>query len=138
MRVVSIPAGQTLDPNAESFFMKDSNLLHNGSLRPDLDQDWANVQEVHAGTSSLSRTDCSLWSATQPASSTSSDIVDAVVEKNLEEPLLHLSFLADDLSIDQAVPAPAKPLLRASSLKDRKIMTPAGAFIDKVLPAPAH
>ena len=138
MRVVSIPAGQTLDPNAESFFMKDSNLLHNGSLRPDLDQDWANVQEVHAGTSSLSRTDCSLWSATQPASSTSSDIVDAVVEKNLEEPLLHLSFLADDLSIDQAVPAPAKPLLRASSLKDRKIMTPAGVFIDKALPAPAH
>ena len=54
------------------------------------------------------------------------------------EPLLHLCSLADDLAIGQAAPAPAKPLLRASSLKDNVIMTPFGSFIDKILPVPTH
>ena len=118
--------------------MKDASLLDGGRLRPDLDKDWANVQEVHAGTAShQSRTACSLWSATDSATSACSGNA-GLVEKNLEEPLLHLSITADDLASGKAVPAPAKPLLRASSLKDKPIITPFGTFIDKVLPAPSH
>ena len=118
--------------------MKDASLLDGGRLRPDLDKDWANVQEVHAGTAShQSRTACSLWLAIDSASSACSGNA-GLVEKNLEEPLLHLSITADDLASGKAVPAPAKPLLRASSLKDMPIITPFGTFIDKVLPAPSH
>ena len=138
MKAASLPSGQALNPDAENFVMKDASLLHGGRLRPDLDQDWTNVQEVHSGTTSRqSKTDCSSWSSTQFKSSTSSGNA-GLDEKHSEEPLLHLSFLADDLGFGQGVPAPAKPLLRASSLKDKVVITPSGTFIDKILPAPSQ
>ena len=138
MEVVSSSASKTLNPDAENFVMKDATLLHGGRLRPDLAQDWTNVQEVHSGKTFLqSRTDCTSWSAVQSESSPSSGNAE-FVENSLVEPLLHLCSLADDLAIGQAAPAPAKPLLRASSLKDNVIMTPFGSFIDKILPVPKH
>ena len=137
MDAVSSSEGQSLNPNAKDFVMRDAALVHGGRLRPDLDEDWTNVQEVHSGTKSQqSKADCSSWSAYQPELAISGQ--DAVVEKNLDEPLLHLSYLADDLGSSQAAQSPAKPLLRASSLKDRIIMTPSAPFIDKILPAPGH
>jgi hypothetical protein len=136
--VTSSSASQPLNPDADNFVMKDASLIHGGRLRPDLDKDWTNVQEVHSGTSSQqSKTDCSLWSVTQSESSTIPGHAGSV-KKHLEEPLLHLTSLADDLGSSQAAPAPAKPLLRASSLKDKIIMTPSAPFIDKVLPASKH
>ena len=137
MDAVSSSEGQSLNPNAKDFVMRDAALVHGGRLRPDLDEDWTNVQEVHSGTKSQqSKADCSSWSAYQPELAISGQ--DAVVEKNLDEPLLHLSYLADDLGSSQAAQSPAKPLLRASSLKDIIIMTPSAPFIDKILPDPRH
>ena len=136
--IASSSASQPLNPDADNFVMKDASLVYGGCLRPDLDADWTNVQEVHSGTSSQqSKTVCSLWSVIQSDSPTIPGHAGSV-EKHLAEPLLHLSYLADDLGSSQAAPAPAKPSLRASSLKDKIVMTPSAPFIDKVLPAPTH
>ena len=40
---VSSPASKTLNPQAESFTMRDAGLVHGGQLHPDLDRDWAAV-----------------------------------------------------------------------------------------------
>ena len=38
-----------LDPNAASFTIRDSSLVHHGKLQPDLEEDWEQVQQVQAG-----------------------------------------------------------------------------------------
>ena len=41
--------GQTLNPEATSFLIRDPGLVHQGRLHPDLDSDWMQVQQVQAG-----------------------------------------------------------------------------------------
>ena len=48
--IASSSASQPLNPDADNFVMKDASLVYGGCLRPDLDADWTNVQEVHSGT----------------------------------------------------------------------------------------
>ena len=53
-----VPVQSSLNPEAVNFVMRDTDLIHGGLLRPDLDQDWESVQEAHAGGLG---TDCSFW-----------------------------------------------------------------------------
>ena len=126
VRAAGSSASYILDPSAEQFIWRDPNLVHKGLLRPDLDHDWASVQAVQAGGAGPEcRADYSLWDHCLPQISKPSCHVDLL-------PLL----TPEDLG--GALPAPAKALLRASSLKDRIILTPSGPFTDKILPSPAQ
>ena len=61
------PVQPSLNPEAANFVMRDADLIHDGLLRPDLDQDWESVQEAHAGgLGQGAGTDCSLWGYVRP------------------------------------------------------------------------
>ena len=126
VRAVGPAASCMLDPLAAQFIWRDPALVHKGLLRPDLDNDWAAVQAVHdGGAGPHSGIDYSLWGQTS----------------KMGNPLHQLDLLPFSLTpgdLGNGLPAPARPLLRASSLKDRIILTPAGPFTDKFLPAPAQ
>jgi hypothetical protein len=127
VRAAGSSASHILDPSAMQFIWRDPNLVHKGLLRPDLDHDWASVQAVQAGGAGPQcEADYGLWGHVLPVTSKASHHAD----------LLPFSLTPDDLG--GGLPAPARPLLRASSLKDKIILTPSGPFIDKVLPAPAQ
>ena len=127
LRAAGSSARHILDPSAKQFIWRDPNLVHKGLLRPDLDLDWASVQAVQAGGAGPQcRADYGLWGDVPPGNSKPSHHLD----------LLPYSLTPDDL--EGGLPAPARPLLRASSLKDKIILTPSGPFTDKILPAPAQ
>ena len=123
---VELPAQPTLNPDAADFVMREASLIHGGLLRPDLDQDWKAVQAVHAGgRGHVDGGDCSLWGYAGPQE------VSQSMQMGPGE------FLMDGC-LGNGIADPARPLLRASSLKDRKIQLPEVLFIDKILPAPAQ
>ena len=127
VRAAGSSASHILDPSAMQFIWRDPNLVHKGLLRPDLDHDWASVQAVQAGRAGPQcGADYGLWGHVLPVTSNPSHHVD----------LLPFSLTPDDLG--DGLPAPARPLLRASSLKDKIILTPSGPFTDKILPSPAQ
>ena len=127
VRAAGSSASHILDPSAMQFIWRDPNLVHKGLLRPDLDHDWASVQAVQAGHAGpRCGADYGLWGHVIPMTSNPSHHVE----------LLPFSLTSDDLG--DALPAPARPLLRASSLKDKIILTPSGPFTDKILPSPAQ
>lgn len=124
---VRAAASHPLDPSAKQFIWRDPNLVHKGLLRPDLDLDWASVQAVQAGGAGPQcRADFSLWGHASQVTSMTSHHLD----------LVPFSLTPDDL--EGGLPAPARPVLKASSLKDRIILTPSGPFTDKILPAPTQ
>ena len=124
---VRAAASHPLDPSAKQFIWRDPNLVHKGLLRPDLDLDWASVQAVQAGGAGPQcRADFSLWGHASQVTSITSHHLD----------LVPFSLTPDDL--EGGLPAPARPVLKASSLKDRIILTPSGPFTDKILPAPTQ
>ena len=127
------PEQQSLNPEADSFVMRDANLVYGGHLRPDLDQDWESVQEAHAGRLGHdSGAASSLWGFVHPEGVPQSGQVSGGASCQEE-----LSIVMDG-NLGSGAEVPAKPLLRASSLKDRVIRLPDISFIDKVLPAPAQ
>ena len=128
------PGQQSLNPEADDFVMRDANLIYGGHLRPDLDQDWEAVQEAQAGRLRHDGgADSRLWGYVHPQGVAQSG-QDAEAASQQLEPGLSLmdGYLGNGLAV------PAKPLLRASSLKDRVIRLPEVSFIDKILPAPAQ
>ena len=53
---------QELNPEAATFQARDPNLIHMGRLYPDLDNDWAPIQQVSVGgVGELGDSDQSLW-----------------------------------------------------------------------------
>ena len=121
---------QNWNPEAEVFKMRDSSLVHGGKLHPDLDQDWVTVTEVHAhGDGPVSQ-------AVLNWGKQSSNVSDKFLKCGRSSPgasqpfplSLSSGVLESDLS------APAKPALRASSLKEVSISLPVGTFIDRGLP----
>ena len=134
---VSSPASKTLNPQAESFTMRDAGLVHGGQLHPDLDQDWAAVKVVQAGgVGQRVETDLGIWDQAPPSKThQKSGPIDSGEQASLE-PQFPLSILPGVL--DSSVAVPAKPILRASSLKERIIITPSGRFIDRFLPVPTQ
>ena len=126
VRAAGNSAGHSLNPSAKQFIWRDAGLVHKGLLRPDLDADWASVQAVHAGDAGPQHgADCGMWG-----------YVPGTINLSHQVEMLPFSLTPEDLG--NALPAPAKPLLRAGSLKDRIILTPSGPFTDKILPAPAQ
>ena len=124
---VRAAASHPLDPSAKQFIWRDPNLVHKGLLRPDLDLDWASVQAVQAGGAGpQGKADFNSWGHVSQVTSMTSHHLDL-------EPF---SLTPDDL--EGGLPAPARPVLKASSLKDRIILTPSGPFTDKILPAPTQ
>ena len=129
------PVQSSLNPEAVNFVMRDTDLIHGGLLRPDLDQDWESVQEAHAGGLGHhgAGIDCSLWGYVRPQGVAQSGQVTGSVSRQVDSCVnLMDGYLGNGLAV------PARPLLRASSLKDRIIKLPEVSFIDKILPAPAQ
>ena len=139
-----------LNPEASTFCMRDSGLVHGGVLRPDLEGDWVTVQGVQAGHARPhDRTVSTLWACTRGVDRVPTNQDHAVqvdqdeasqregrLQQTLTEPVLTLPFMAD--SLETGLAAPAQPLLRTSSLRDVVVQTPSGPFVDKSLPAPAQ
>ena len=126
VRAAGTSASHSLNPSAKQFIWRDADLVHKGLLRPNLDADWASVQAIHADDAVPQHgADCGLWG-----------YVPGTSKLSRHAEMLPFSLTPEDLG--NALPAPAKPLLRAGSLKDRIILTPSGPFTDKFLPAPAQ
>ena len=126
VRAAGTSASHSLNPSAKQFIWRDADLVHKGLLRPNLDADWASVQAIHAGEAVPHHgANCGLWG-----------YVPGTSKLSRHAEMLPFSLTPEDLG--NALPAPAKPLLRAGSLKDRIILTPSGPFTDKFLPAPAQ
>ena len=121
----------SLNPEAEQFTMRDASLVRGGLLHPDLDQDWVTVREVQAGGCGPQSETCGLWGRVQPPISYQPAQRN---DKCLVEPLLPFSLSSEDLCSGLVVPA--KPVLRASSLKEVGVKIPSGTFMEKILPAP--
>ena len=116
---------QSLNPDAAKFVMRDASLVSGGELSPDLTKDWAAVQEVQAGgAGQQGNSHHCLWGNVSHS---------GVVQSGhgYQQGLSSL-MSGGDLTV------PARPVLRASSLKDRIITLPEVSFTDKILPAPAH
>ena len=109
--------GLSLNPEAEQFTMRDASLVRGGLLHPDLDQDWVTVREVQAGGCGPQSETCGLWGRVQPPIS---DQPAKRNDKSLVEPLLPFSLSSEDLCSGLVVPA--KPVLRASSLKESRYL----------------
>ena len=113
-----LSADQSLNPDAANFVMRDASLVCGGQLRPDLDKDWAAVQVQADGTGSSPP--C-LWG----------DLFHSGVIKSGQES-------SSSLMDGGALIVPARPMLRASSLKEKSISLPEITFVDKILPPPAY
>ena len=117
-----------LNPNAEDFFVRDASLIHHGRLYPDLDQDWVTVTEVHAHGEGPVNEAARDWGKELDSSEGRKS-----GEKQTEmEPSFPFSFGAEVFESGSTVPA--KPALRANSLKEILINLPRGSFIDRKLP----
>ena len=127
-----------LNPKADIFKPRNRSLVHGGLLRPDLDADWAAVQLVQAGGDGPpNRTDGSLWLKNNvgEAGQTTRQALELSKTATVE-PLM--SLFIDSKCLESGQQMPAKPVLRASSLKEKQIEIPGGVFIDRILPAPAE
>ena len=127
------PKQSSLNPGADDFVMRDANLIYGGLLRPDLDQDWDSVQEAHAGgLRQGGGVDSRLWGYVPTQGVGQCGQVAQEASRYVEPDVSLDGYLGGGLA------TPAKPLLRASSLKDRVISLPEVSFIDKFLPAPTQ
>ena len=121
---------QELNPEAATFQACDSNLVHRGRICPDLDSDWAHIQQVSAGgVGDLGFTDQGLWQGQVTGTRA------RTLQASQREPILPFT-LVEDLS-DILGTAP-KQVHKVNSLLDMTVRMPCGSFIDKVLPQPSH
>ena len=117
---------QLLNPDAVKFVMRDASLVCDGRLWPDLDENWAAVRGVQEqGSGHVGDSHHCLW-----GDASRIGVVQSGDDQQLElsSSIMNCGVLAN----------PAKPLLRASSLKDRLVSLPGVSFTDKILPPPAY
>lgn len=129
-REASLPFS-VLDPEAAPFLVHNVNLVQQGKLYPDLDGDWAQVQQVMAGGVGELGTIGDLWNKSQvrEANSMSSNTegqMDCILPYQLLEDFSELSALAP------------KQVHKVSRLSDVCVSMPSGIFTDKSLPCPKH
>ena len=127
----------TLNPEAESFLVRDPALVHQGRLIPDLGRDWDHVQQVQAGgVGDPGETHVDQWNeCNMIASRLGSQARANHSSANQSEPVLPFQLL-DDVS-DVLGLAP-KQVLKVNMLLDMVVDMPSGQFTDKALPAPEH
>ena len=127
----------TLNPEAESFLVRDPALVHQGRLIPDLGRDWDHVQQVQAGgVGDPGETLVDQWNeCNMIASRLGSQARANHSSANQSEPVLPFQLL-DDVS-DVLGLAP-KQVLKVNMLLDMVVDMPSGQFTDKALPAPEH
>ena len=123
-----------MNPEAAPFVARDRDLVHKSRLVPDLNGDWALIQDIQAGGSApTNRSDSELWG--KPGEESQVQIPRNGTGQTSESPL-PFPMLEDAEDVGFVVPA--KPVLKVNSLRDSVIRTPFGSFFDKVLPAPAQ
>ena len=118
------------NPEAEVFKMRDFSLVHRGEVYPDLNQDWVTVTEVHAHGDGPINHAVSKWRRRN------SIVSDISLKCGSTSPGIRQPF---PLSIGTGIftsgtLVPAKPALRANSLKEIKVSLPKNTFIDRALP----
>ena len=117
---------QLLNPDAVKFVMRDASLVCDGRLWPDLDEDWAAVRGVQEqGSGHVGDSHHCLW-----GDASHRGVVQSGDDQQLD--------LSSSIMNGGVLANPAKPLLRASSLKDRLVSLPGVSFTDKILPPPAY
>ena len=121
-----------LNPEADSFTARDSNLVHHGRLYPDLGEDWAHVQQVQAGgVGHEVPVSADMWNKCNAGST----IVESHKGRVDSEPLLPFHMTEDIPAVLGLAP---KQVLKVNQLRDMSVRMPSGVFTDKALPAPAH
>ena len=119
-----------LNPEAATFSARDGKLLHQGKLYPDLDSDWAQVQQVQAGGVGEPGVVGDQWAASGRGVHCSS-----ALSKNLQDNVLPFQLLEDFTEISALAP---KQSHKVGSLSDISVQMPAGVFLDKRLPPSRH
>ena len=122
-----------LNPEAEVFLLRDSNLVHQGRLIQDLGKDWAHVQRVQAGGVGDDSQVGNIWENIAIANGVRGQESAKNKVSQLSESVLPFQ-LVDDLT-DVLGLAP-KQVHKVNMLLDMVVDTPSGKFNDKVLPTP--
>ena len=132
VRLENIPEeNYALNPEAESFEVRDRNLVHQGSLYPDLVMDWDHVRQVQAGgVGNKVAGSEDLWDTS--ANTTYSR---AGQSRGQSEPLLPFQMVEDIPAVLGLAP---KQVHKVNSLLDNPVRMPCGTFTDKALPVPSH
>ena len=122
-----------LDPNAASFNIRDSSLVHHGKLQPDLEEDWEQVQQVQAGGVGhvVGGKAVDLWRKTNARASRPTTVKSLVQHGQILPFQLH-----ED--IQEVLGLAPKQIYRVNTLADLPVKMPGGIFTDKALPAPVY
>ena len=129
---VSIPESfHAMNPDAISFTMRDTSLVHNGQLYPDLEGDWEQVQCVQAGgVGSMDDGEEFLWKKSNVSTSKS-----IMVSPEHQEQTLPFRMIGD---VPEVLGIAPKQVQKVHFLLDMAVKMPSGVFTDKALPTPAH
>ena len=126
----SVPVGNhTLNPGAIAFQARDTSLVHQGRLYPDLLEDWEHVQQVQAGgVGEMEDGTENLW---KQATSARKGMGQSLTQPEHTLPFQMLEDFSEVLGL-----AP-KQIHKVNTLTDMSIKMPSGVFLDKALPASA-
>ena len=121
---------QALNPNAETFRVRDRELVHNSRLEVDLTGDWEHVQQVLVGGCGNGADAANLWDRSTPSQSTG--LTNASHGHGQSEQVLPFQLLDN---LEDVLGLAPKQVHKVNSLPNAVVKTPTGDFIDKVLPA---
>ena len=130
-QMLSSQSTEVLNPEAATFHARDVSLVHRGRMQPDLDGDWAQVQQVQAGGVGEPGSAGDLWKKDNIGSIGLSGKYSTSYQENT----LPFQLLEDFSEILSTAP---KQIHKIGKLADLPVQMPAGVFTDKALPAPGH
>ena len=120
----------TLDPAAMEF-VHNRDLVHRGTLVPNLDLDWLVIQGAHRHQDvGVVNPGEAVWHQFQM------DVAHSSHTKGAASTSPMLPFKTHGDVLDSGFHITEKPITKVSLLKDRKVRLPGGFFIDKFLPPP--